>query len=105
MRCCCLLARRQWLLTADGDSKMPKMPTHRNTCRHRWQEPRFIQGQYPPVVSSARVAHRAHRYERRLMIPIADATGDFAALRDDTPAMETAAKLPDMSGLPRPTKG
>ena len=27
------------------------------------------------------------------------ATGDFAALRDDTPAMETAAKLPDMSGL------
>ena len=27
------------------------------------------------------------------------ATGDFAALRDDTPAMETAAKLPDMTGL------
>ncbi|MDX1732578.1 MAG: response regulator, partial [Aurantimonas coralicida] len=27
------------------------------------------------------------------------ATGDFAALRDDTPAMEIAARLPDMSGL------
>ncbi|WP_050767397.1 ATP-binding protein [Aurantimonas manganoxydans] len=86
------------VLTREAHLATASFTAHGPIVVLRASDARIAEGESADITVAGAMALPLRRSEIDHLVQ-ALATGDFAALRDDTPAMETAAILPDMSGL------